>query len=84
VEKVIVVAIGGFEVIAEKYIGCDEDYATQSLPECRVFCDLQQQSWQEGVAANEEYILGGASRGPSRDFKGASSFLGENLRSRFY
>jgi hypothetical protein len=40
VKKVMAAMIGGFEVMAKKCIGCDEDYATQA-PMCRVFGDLQ-------------------------------------------
>jgi hypothetical protein len=61
-EKVIVAMIGGFQVMVERCIGCNEDYATLPLPECecRVFRYLQHRPWQEGVATQEDYILGGA------------------------
>jgi hypothetical protein len=35
--------------MAERRIGFDEDYASHVLSICRVFGDLQQWPWQEGV-----------------------------------
>jgi hypothetical protein len=49
VKKVMAAMIGGFEVIAKKCIGCDEDYATQAFlcVGCLVTCssDLDKMGW---------------------------------------
>jgi hypothetical protein len=36
----MVSTIGGFEIMAERCIYCDEDYATHALPMCQMFGDL--------------------------------------------
>ena len=46
------------------------------LPMCRVFGDLQQRLWQEGVATQVDCIFGDAPRVPSCDFQGESSRSG--------
>jgi hypothetical protein len=42
VDKVMVAAIRGLEVMVERCFGCNEGYAAQGIPLCRVFCDVRQ------------------------------------------
>jgi hypothetical protein len=50
VKKAMAAMIGGFEVMAKKCIGCDEDYATEAFlcVGCLVTCssDLDKMGWQ--------------------------------------
>jgi hypothetical protein len=81
VEKVMVVAIGG-PVMAEGALEVMETFASQACARIWVTgfsCPLPMSRLLVGLAAFDDFIFGGASQVPSRDFQGenlSSSLIG--------